>query len=59
MMSLVLTSHVVFLGSDLHLGFVDILDYSCAVDRFTDGSYRRSRTKQHNITSQDLSLVLT
>lgn len=28
-----LTCHVIFLGSDLHLGFVDILDYSCAVDR--------------------------
>lgn len=30
---LMLTCHIVFLGSDLHLGFVNILDYSCAVDK--------------------------
>lgn len=50
-----LTCHVVSLGSDLHLGFVDILDYSCAVDRITGGSYRRTRPKHptpsHHITS--------
>lgn len=58
-MSLVLTCHVVFLGSDLHLGFVDILDYSCAVDRITDWSYRRSRTKQHQITSHHITWFLS
>ena len=49
-----LTCHIVFLGSDLHLGFVDILDYSCAVDRITDVSYRCIK---HDMTPRDCPLV--
>lgn len=34
-----LTCHIVFLRTDLHLSFIDILDYSCAVHRGKSGNY--------------------
>lgn len=35
-----LTCHVVFLCAHLHLSFVHILDYGCAVHIITGGIYR-------------------
>ena len=56
MMSLVLTCHVVFLGSDLHLGFVDILDYSCAMDRRTELQMRvTDAAVPNNVTSRHVT----
>lgn len=34
-----LTCHIVFLRTDLHLSFIDILDYGCAVQGSKSGNY--------------------
>lgn len=53
-----LTCHVVLLGSDFHLGFVDILDYSCAADGIKDSQSYRYICAKHN-ASRDPSPTLT
>lgn len=48
---LMLTCHIIFLGSDLHLGFVNILDYSCAVGQKQQMEVACASAPEHNITS--------